>query len=207
VPWKRKLSIPVVTLGLGLGVAATAFAAVGEEGLADGRTGGEITELRVIERGGERFDRAVTVHRTEELSGRYRDLYRKAGKLDATPARNLAAGEPSVAELEEAVAGLRDRVADAREAAEAAPAESSDYGLVGGVSQETLDAIAACESGGDPTAVNAAGYYGKYQFDLGTWQSVGGSGNPADAPEAEQDMRASMLYAQAGSSPWPVCGA
>jgi soluble lytic murein transglycosylase-like protein len=76
-----------------------------------------------------------------------------------------------------------------------------------GVSQTTLDAIASCESGGDPTAVNAAGYYGKYQFDLGTWASVGGSGNPADAPEAEQDYRAALLYSRAGSSPWPVCGA
>jgi soluble lytic murein transglycosylase-like protein len=75
-----------------------------------------------------------------------------------------------------------------------------------GVSQGTLDAIASCESGGDPTAVNAAGYYGKYQFDLGTWQSVGGSGNPADAPEAEQDYRAALLYSRAGSSPWPICG-
>ena len=35
---------------------------------------------------------------------------------------------------------------------------------------------------------------------------MGGSGDPAAAPEAEQDMRAAMLYAQAGSSPWPVCG-
>jgi soluble lytic murein transglycosylase-like protein len=75
-----------------------------------------------------------------------------------------------------------------------------------GVSQATLDAIAACESGGDPTAVNAAGYYGKYQFDLGTWASVGGSGNPAEAPEAEQDYRAALLYQRAGASPWPNCG-
>ena len=47
--------------------------------------------------------------------------------------------------------------------------------LPGGVSQETLDSIAACESGGDPTAVDASGTYrGKYQFDTGTWASVGG---------------------------------
>jgi soluble lytic murein transglycosylase-like protein len=76
-----------------------------------------------------------------------------------------------------------------------------------GVSLATLDAIAACESGGDPTAVNPAGFYGKYQFDLGTWASVGGSGNPADASEAEQDYRAALLYSQAGSSPWPICDA
>ncbi len=79
-------------------------------------------------------------------------------------------------------------------------------GMIEGVSIATLESIAACESGGDPTAVNAAGYYGKYQFDEGTWASVGGSGNPAEASEAEQDYRAALLYAQAGSSPWPVCG-
>lgn len=70
-----------------------------------------------------------------------------------------------------------------------------------------LEAIAACESGGNPQAVDASGTYrGKYQFDLQTWQSVGGSGDPAAAPEAEQDRRAAVLYGRAGSSPWPVCG-
>jgi Transglycosylase-like domain len=79
--------------------------------------------------------------------------------------------------------------------------------LPGGVSQATLDAIGACESGGDPTSVSSDGSYrGKYQFDYGTWESVGGSGDPAAAPEAEQDYRAALLYAQSGSSPWPVCG-
>ncbi len=52
----------------------------------------------------------------------------------------------------------------------------------------------------------AASFRGKYQFDYGTWARVGGSGDPAAAPEAEQDRRAAMLYARAGSSPWPVCG-
>lgn len=75
-----------------------------------------------------------------------------------------------------------------------------------GVPVSALETIATCESGGDPQAVNAAGYYGKYQFDLQTWAAVGGSGNPADASEAEQDYRAALLYSQSGSSPWPVCG-
>lgn len=71
----------------------------------------------------------------------------------------------------------------------------------------TLSAIAACESGGNPGAVDASGTYrGKYQFDYGTWSSVGGSGDPAAASEAEQDRRAALLYAQRGSAPWPVCG-
>jgi hypothetical protein len=80
--------------------------------------------------------------------------------------------------------------------------------LRAGVTMDTLDAIAACESGGDPTAVSADGSYrGKFQFDYGTWASLGGSGDPAAAPEAEQDYRAALLYAQSGSSPWPICGA
>lgn len=70
-----------------------------------------------------------------------------------------------------------------------------------------LGSIAACESGGNPHAVGGGGAFrGKYQFDYGTWARVGGSGDPADAPEVEQDRRAAMLYARAGSSPWPVCG-
>ena len=79
--------------------------------------------------------------------------------------------------------------------------------LPGGVTIATLESIAACESGGDPTAVSSDGSYrGKYQFDYGTWESVGGSGDPAAAPEDEQDYRAALLYSQSGSSPWPVCG-
>lgn len=79
--------------------------------------------------------------------------------------------------------------------------------LPGGVSQATLDAIGACESGGDPTALSSDGSYrGKYQFDFGTWESVGGSGDPAAASESEQDYRAALLYSRSGSSPWPVCG-
>jgi hypothetical protein len=70
----------------------------------------------------------------------------------------------------------------------------------------TLEAIAACESGGNPGTNTGNGFYGKFQFTLQTWASVGGSGNPASASEAEQNKRAAMLYAREGSAPWPVCG-
>ena len=70
-----------------------------------------------------------------------------------------------------------------------------------------LARIAQCESGGDPTAVSAdRRYFGKYQFSRATWRRMGGRGNPARAPEAEQDERAAMLYEQEGTRPWPVCG-
>ena len=71
-----------------------------------------------------------------------------------------------------------------------------------------LEAIALCESGGDPSAVSADGmYHGKYQFSVATWAAMGGSGLPSQAPESEQDMRAAMLYEQSGPGQWPVCGA
>jgi hypothetical protein len=79
--------------------------------------------------------------------------------------------------------------------------------LPGGVTMATLESIASCESGGNPEAVSSDGTYrGKYQFDQGTWESVGGHGDPAAAPEAEQDYRAALLYSESGSSPWPICG-
>jgi hypothetical protein len=70
-----------------------------------------------------------------------------------------------------------------------------------------LQAIAECESGGDPTAIGGGGLYrGKYQFSVATWQAVGGKGDPAAAPEAEQDRRAIVLYNTSGPGQWPVCG-
>nr|WP_240449356.1 resuscitation-promoting factor [Streptomyces harenosi] len=70
------------------------------------------------------------------------------------------------------------------------------------------EALAACESGGRPDAVDPSGTYGGlYQFDTRTWHSLGGHGRPQDAPAAEQTYRAKKLYARQGASPWPHCGA
>lgn len=74
------------------------------------------------------------------------------------------------------------------------------------VSRLNWGALARCESGGNPRAVNAAGYYGLYQFSRSTWRSVGGSGLPSHASAGEQTVRAQTLFRRSGSSPWPVCG-
>lgn len=66
-------------------------------------------------------------------------------------------------------------------------------------------ALARCESGGNPKAVNPAGYYGLYQFSLSTWASVGGSGNPVNASSSEQTYRAKLLFKKAGAGQWG-CG-
>jgi len=69
------------------------------------------------------------------------------------------------------------------------------------------DGLANCESTHNPQAVNAnpsAGLptYGLFQFDLPTWASVGGSGNPIDASPEEQIMRAKLLFQSRGLEPW-----
>jgi peptidoglycan hydrolase-like protein with peptidoglycan-binding domain len=87
-------------------------------------------------------------------------------------------------------------------------AGSGGSGASSGSADATLARIAQCESGGDPTAISADGTYrGKYQFDRETWQQMGGTGDPAEAPEAEQDRIAAKLLAARGTAPWPKCGA
>lgn len=67
-------------------------------------------------------------------------------------------------------------------------------------------ALRQCENSGRYTSKPTDHYRGAYQFDLQTWRSVGGSGDPADASPAEQDYRARLLYQARGRQPWPVCG-
>src|SRR3954447_24410619 len=69
-----------------------------------------------------------------------------------------------------------------------------------------LKKIAQCESGGNPRAVSRSGRYrGKFQFDQATWESAGGHGDPAAAPESTQDRIALRLYRKRGTAPWPNC--
>jgi peptidoglycan hydrolase-like protein with peptidoglycan-binding domain len=92
---------------------------------------------------------------------------------------------------------LKELGVDADDAAQERAASAGDA---------ALERIAACESGGDPTAVSADGqYHGKYQFSLQTWKQMGGDGDPAQASEAEQDRIAAKLLRQAGTTPWPNC--
>jgi hypothetical protein len=149
--------------------------------------------------------------RAARRSDEQRRLLRVAERLAGRLARVRGEGPPrgERARLRgESPAVLRDRVATLRRELREARREREQERLARRVAvPAVLESIAACESGGDPGAIGGGGLYrGKYQFDFRTWASVGGSGDPAAASEAEQDMRAAMLYERAGAAPWPVCG-
>jgi hypothetical protein len=126
-------------------------------------------------------------------------LLRRDARL-AKAIRRLGGAAPSHGSLSRmSNRGLRRlhvRLVRERHQLQAAPAVSG-----------TLQAIAACESGGNPQAIGGGGAFrGKYQFTRETWAAMGGSGDPAAAPEAQQDRLAAKLYATAGAGQWPVCG-
>lgn len=130
------------------------------------------------------------------------------------PKRMLAAGLLAVLMAFGATASAADDGNGGAASAPAAPkAKKKAKGKAASGEESTvrvprvLREIARCESGGDPRAISPDGQYrGKYQFSRPTWRSVGGSGDPAAASEAEQDRRAIKLYKAEGTAPWPSCG-
>jgi hypothetical protein len=127
-----------------------------------------------------------------------------------TRLRATGLAEEGDRQLSQARANLRrERRVERRRRARRLERRGGTTGAQGGASTASpqLEAIAACESGDNPSAVGGGGQFrGKYQFTYETWAAVGGSGDPAAAPEAEQDRRAAMLLAHSGTSTWPVCG-
>jgi hypothetical protein len=64
-----------------------------------------------------------------------------------------------------------------------------------------------CESNGNYSDNTGNGYYGAYQFSLQTWEGIGYTGLPSDAPPAVQDQAAQQLQARSGWGQWPACAA
>jgi soluble lytic murein transglycosylase-like protein len=193
-----KLNKLTVTLGAGALLLGSATQAAGSATSPDARGAANRAGMQFLDRPGARFERSVAV-------AAYDTAFQKARRAGVAPREDLAKVSGVTVEKLRAETRKLKKSAAAKNGTQGGAAYASPESY--GVSQSTLDAIAACESGGDPTAVSADGTYrGKYQFDYGTWASVGGSGDPAAAPEAEQDMRAAMLLSRAGTSPWPICG-
>jgi soluble lytic murein transglycosylase-like protein len=179
-------AVGAFSLGAGAAVAAAAEP-VADEVLP------QSPQADVLDGPGERLHASIEADRQLD---RMREAHRRLAS-QAT-AVGVEAGDPpqDIDELKKEIDALRERIDHA-----------ASSNSVAGVPRSTLESIASCESGGDPTAVSSDGTYrGKYQFDRSTWASVGGSGDPAAAPEVEQDYRAALLYQRSGASAWPVCG-
>ena len=69
-----------------------------------------------------------------------------------------------------------------------------------------ISRLGECENSGSYATVRFNGFYGRYQFDLKTWRSLGYHNDPASATPAQQDWAAWRLYQDRGTQPWPECG-
>ena len=100
------------------------------------------------------------------------------------------------------VAAPVDRVVAVGTKEPVAAPTAADYASGGTV----WDQLAQCESGGNWAINTGNGYYGGLQFNLGTWQSYGGSGLPSENSREQQIAVAERLRAATGGyGSWPSC--
>ena len=78
-------------------------------------------------------------------------------------------------------------------------------GASAAATDDQLRRLRNCESGGNYSINTGNGYYGAYQFALGTWRSLGYSGYPHQASPSTQDQAARELQARSGWGQWPAC--
>jgi len=84
------------------------------------------------------------------------------------------------------------------------------YLFVEALPEETVavwDALAECETNSDWTKNTGNGFYGGLQFEIQSWQDVGGEGIPSNTPREEQIYRADKLRQLQGWQAWPACAA
>ncbi|GHJ39672.1 resuscitation-promoting factor [Streptomyces sp. TS71-3] len=149
----------------------------------------------VVQRSGRTGTRRVT-YATQTVNGVRHRPHRVAAQVVVRPRDAVVRVGPG------------GRAGGGRHWVQARDGDSTGYGDTGGADELDWNALARCESGGRPDAVDPSGTYGGlYQFDARTWRSLGGHGLPQNASRAEQTRLAKQLYARRGASPWPVCGA
>jgi peptidoglycan hydrolase CwlO-like protein len=123
---------------------------------------------------------------------------RQAAIAEARARQQLFDAQQAERRAAEARAAQRDQVAQSQSQSPAARVITQG---------DPWEYLRQCESGGNYQAVSPDGRHrGAYQFDVSTWQGLGGRGDPAAASPAEQDARALQLYQLRGRGPWPACG-
>jgi soluble lytic murein transglycosylase-like protein len=188
LPHVRRVAALVLTVAAVLAVATTAFAADGTSGGATAGT--QATPKKVTTK---QIQKALGIKADGVMGPKTKRAIKRFQKAHGLKADGVA-GPATLAAL-----GLAG--ATTNSTLDSAPKSDADVAAV-------MAKIAQCESGGDPTAVSPSGEYrGKYQFSQETWESLGGTGDPAEAEESVQDAFAAQLYAERGLAPWPACSA
>lgn len=147
----------------------------------------------------------VALQRLAELEARASDDVRRSIETAERLRREITTLQIDVEALEPLIAAQQEiePLADAWDRA-AIAIEEGRWGIA---PAEKWEKLRFCESTHNYQAISPTGKYrGAYQFDYATWQTVGGTGDPAAAPPEEQDARARELYARRGHQPWPECG-
>lgn len=130
-------------------------------------------------------------------------LRQAAAERDALLSEMLGKLDRWAAEVERAE--RRERRERRRAEASDSPDGTVERWLGGPYSIPT--AIVMCESGGNYSALNpSSGAGGAYQIMPSTWAAYGGKGLPHQAPKAEQDRIAALIWADSGPGAW-VCKA
>lgn len=179
---------------IGLFLALTLGSACGspEQKLAAGRTDQILFQREAAARAG--------------AGAEYREKEALAAAVVAKANQDAAA---HLAELQREAAARKAREQVAARASQKA-SRSGTVPRGGGapvdVGGDVWGALARCESGGNPRAVGGGGrYFGAFQFTIGTWHSLGMSGNPVDHDFGTQLAAAQRLVARSGWGQFPHC--
>jgi peptidoglycan hydrolase CwlO-like protein len=137
-----------------------------------------------------------------EIDDHNRQLVDARATVDRTRAGlNQQAGELAAAKAQESsdLAEIRSTISDLQ-----SQLGSAQLGaLFGNGNWAIPEYIVMCESGGNYHAVNASsGAGGAYQIMPATWRGYGGQGLPQDAPPAEQDRIAALIWRASGPGAW-----
>lgn len=126
------------------------------------------------------------------------------------PVSAPAAAAPDFAT--EVVAPLRSEQAAAAAAQAAAAALAAKHKITRKVVRvvtvtggDVWASLRMCESGGNYARNSGNGYYGAYQYNIGTWANFMGYARADLAPPAVQDLKAHQTQAARGWRPWPAC--
>ena len=121
-------------------------------------------------------------------------------KAPKTPDFDIEVVAPLKAKQAAEEAAAKAKIAQAR-----AKTVTVTKAVYGGTIDGAFALLRQCEAGGNYATNTGNGYYGAYQYNLGTWANYGGYARPDLAPPAVQDAKARETQARRGWSPWPAC--